>query len=160
MSRLSRTVRALKIVLLWDPQHSDISLNIWTLLWTCRLLEWLKCNKYICNLQLQSFKCFPFLEHVPACWTAWFPGWGRPMHWLEGWFLRQRSSPTAAPELQPGEWRHAGRHCSSSEQWHYSQTDRSRHPPGQGPCLPGRWQLLSVWAQWWTVTVHLLKYCV
>lgn len=52
------------------------------------------------------------LSCTPACWTAWFPEWGRPMRWLEGWSLSQRSSPTAAPGLQPGDWRHAGHHCS------------------------------------------------
>lgn len=52
------------------------------------------------------------LSCVPACWTAWFPEWGRPMRWLEGWSLSQRSSPTAAPGLRPGEWHHAEHHCS------------------------------------------------
>lgn len=65
-------------------------------------------KKSLLNLELKQ----QMLSCKPACWTAWCPEWGKPMRWLEGWSPSQRSSPTAAPGLPPGQWHHAVHHCS------------------------------------------------
>lgn len=79
----------MNLCIFYITKHTDLN----HMVLHCNQTALNKCYMRKCDQKIVNCK--------PACWTAWFPKWEKPTHWLEEWSPSQQSSPTAAPELPP-----------------------------------------------------------